>query len=51
MIVKNLERYFNERIDWEMGDIVDTIEDKIQNAILTAMDGNITPKIALANRS
>ena len=32
--VKTLERCFNERIDREMSNIVDTVEDRIQNAIL-----------------
>ena len=49
--VKTLERCFNERIDREMGKIVDTVEDRIQNAILTAIDSIITPKIELAIRS
>ena len=43
--VKTLERCFNEKIDKEMGNIVDTVEDGIQNAIVTAIDGIITPKI------
>ena len=51
MIVKTLERCFNERIDREMSNIVDTVEDKIQNAILTAIDNIVTPKIELAIRS
>ena len=41
--VKTLERCFNESIDREMNNIVDTVEDRIQNAILTAID-NIQPK-------
>ena len=45
---KTLERCFNEKIDREMGYIVDTVEDRIQNAILTAIDSNITPRIELA---
>ena len=49
--VKTLERCFNERIDREMSNIVDTIEDRIQNAILTVIDNIITPKIELAIRS
>ena len=48
--VKTLERCFNERIDREMANIVDTIEDRIQNAILTAIDNIIAPKIDLAIR-
>ena len=51
MSVKTLERCFNERIDREMNNIVDTIEDRIQNAILTAIDNIIAPKIKLAIRS
>ena len=49
--VKTLERRFNERIDREMSDIVDTVEDRIRNAILTAIDTIVAPKIELAIRS
>ena len=51
MSLKTLERCFNERIDREMINIVDTVEDRIQNAILTAIDNIIAPKIELAIRS
>ena len=51
MSVKTLERCFNERIDKKMNNIVDTVEDRIQNAILTAIDNIVTPKIELAIRS
>ena len=51
MSVKTLERCFNERIDREMNNIVDTIEDRMQNAILTAIDNIIASKIELAIRS
>ena len=34
-----------------MSNIVDTVEDRIQNAILTAIDNIVTPKIELAIRS
>ena len=51
MSVKTLERCFNERIDREMSNIVDTVEDRIQNATLTAIDNIVTPKIELAIRS
>ena len=51
MSVKTLERCFNERIDREMSNIVDTVEDRIQNAILAAIDNIVTPKIELAIRS
>ena len=49
--MKTLERFFNERIDSEMANIVDTVEDRIQNAFLTAIDNIIAPKIELAIRS
>ena len=48
MNVKTLERYFNERIDRGTSNIVDTVEDRRQNAILTAIDNIIAPKIELA---
>ena len=51
MNVKTLERCFNERIDREMSNIVDTVENRIQNAILTAFDNIVAPKIELATRS
>ena len=50
-IVKALERCFNERTDSEMSNIIDTVEDRIQNAILTAVHNIIAPKIELAIRS
>ena len=34
-----------------MGNIVDTVENRVQNAILTAIDSTITPKIELAIKS
>ena len=49
--VKTLERCFNEIIDREMGITVDTVEDRIENAFLTAIDSIITPKIELTIRS
>ena len=48
MTVKTLERCFNERVDREMNNIVDTVEDRIQNAILAAIDNIVAPKIELA---
>ena len=51
MSVKTLERCFSEKIDREMSNIVDTVEDRIQNAILTAIDNIVAPKIELAIRS
>ena len=49
--VKTLEWCFNERIDREKSKIVDTVEDRIQDAILTAIDNIVAPKIELAIRS
>ena len=51
--VKTLERCFNEKIDTEMGNIVDTVQDRIhgRRQILTAIDSIITPKVELAIRS
>ena len=49
--VRTLERCFNERVDREMNNIVETVEDRIQNAILTAIDNIVAPKIELAIRS
>ena len=46
--VQTLESCFNERIDEEMGNIVETVENRIQNAITTAVDEIITPMIELA---
>ena len=51
MSVKTLERCFNERIDREMSNVIDTVEDRVQNAILTAIDNIVAPKIELAIRS
>ena len=51
MNVKTLERCFNERIDREMNNIVDMVEDRIQNAVLAAIDNIVAPKIELAIRS
>ena len=49
--VTTLERCFNEKIDREMGDIVDTVENRIQNPILAAIDSISTPQVELAIRS
>ena len=43
--VKTLERCFNERIDREMENIVETVEDRIQSSILTAIDNIVGPKL------
>ena len=49
--VKTVERCFNEKINREMSNIVDTVEDRIQNEILTAIDNLVAPRIELAIRS
>ena len=49
--VKTLESCLNKRIDREMNNIVDTVEDRIQNATLTAIENILAPKIELAIRS
>ena len=49
--VKTLERCFDERIDKEVNNIGDTVEDRIQNAVLTAIDSIVVLKIELATRS
>ena len=51
MNVKTLERCVKGRIDKEMRNIVYTVEDRIQNAILTAIDNIVAPKIELAIKS
>ena len=49
--VKTLERCLIERIEWEMSNFVDTVEDRIQDAILTAIDSIFASKIEIAIRS
>ena len=49
--VKTLERCFNQWIDREMNKIVDTVDDRIQNAIFTDIDNTVAPQIQLAIRS
>ena len=49
--VKTLEMCFNKRIDREISNIVDTVQDRTQNATLTAIDNIVVPKIELQMRS
>ena len=51
MSVKTLERCFNERIDRERSNFVDTVYQRLQNAILTAIDNIVAPKFELSIRS
>ena len=39
---------FDEKIDSELSNFVDTGEDRIHNAILTAIDSIVAPKIEIA---
>ena len=49
--VKTLERCFKEKIHRKLSNFVDTVEDRIQNAILTAIDNIVAPKTELAIKS
>ena len=49
--MRNLDRCFNESYDREMSNNVDTVKDRIQNAISTATDNIIAPKTRLVVRS
>ena len=49
--VRTLERRFNERIDGEFSNIVDTVQDRIQNGILTCIENKFGPKIEIVIRS
>ena len=49
--VKALDRCFNEKIDREMSNIVDTVKDRIQNAILITIDSIVAHEIESAIRS
>ena len=51
MSVETLGWCFNERIDRQTSNIVDTVGDRLQNAILTAIENKVAPKIELAIRS
>ena len=51
MNVKTLERCLIETVDREMSHIVDTVEDSIQKASLTAIENIVAPKIEIAIRS
>ena len=48
MRIEFFDRCFNERIDREMGNIVATVEDRIQHAILTPIYNIISPMVELA---
>ena len=45
---QTLERCLTDRIDREMGNTIDTVEEKIQKSILTAIDNIISLKMELA---
>ena len=46
-----LERCFNGKINKQMGNLIDTVKKKIQNAILTSIDSFINAWIELAVKS
>ena len=49
--MKTLVRFYDEKIDRELSYSVVTVEDRIQNAVLTAFDSIVAPMIELAIRS
>ena len=49
--VKTFKSCFSEKIDSDMGNIVDTAEERIQNAFFTAITSILTPKMDKAIRS
>ena len=49
--VKTLERCFDKSIDREKSNNVDTVEERTKNAILTAIDNIVAPKLEPAIRS
>ena len=49
--VQTLQRCLTDKFDREMGKTLGTVEDRIQNTILTAIDNLITPRIELTLRS
>ena len=51
MIFQTLQKWFKERVHREKGIVVVTVEDRIQNAILTKIDNLITAWVELAVRS
>ena len=51
MNVQMWERCLSDSLDREMGNIVETVENRIQNAVLTAMDNIIDPSIELVVKS
>ena len=46
--VKTSERCFNERIERQFSNFVDTVLDRIHNAVLTAIESIVALKIELA---
>ena len=50
VIFQILERCFNEWTDRKKCNIVDTVQDRIQNAILTTNNNTVTPRIELVVR-
>ena len=51
VIVKTLERCFNDKIDREMSNFVDTVENRRRKTLLTTIENILAPKIELEIRS
>ena len=49
--IRTLEKCFNERIDRQISNFANTVGDRIQNAILTAIDTIVASEIELGIRS
>ena len=48
--VQTLEKFLRDRIDEQMDRVLDIVEDRTQDAILTAIDNIIKPRIEIAIR-
>ena len=46
--VKSLETCFNEQIDQENINIIDSVEERIQKLTSTGIDSNITPRVEIS---
>ena len=49
VLVKTLKRCLNENTGCKIGNIVYTVEDKILNLFLTAIDGTFNQKLRISN--
>ena len=51
MDVQTLEKTSIDRVAGEIANVAETVKIRIQNAFLSALDNNVTPKIGLLVRS